>query len=144
MKGNCNYQPPAIIKYGETGTGQVLWNIERTDKTEDGKLIENWNFDYCEVNNFNRETIISGVIRSKYSQNEVEAITSNFLQGKDTQEFSDYQTFRQFAKYVADGKVLKTDIDTAMALVTTDDRIAELEDTAAAVVEVLNEKGITP
>ncbi|MFW6246748.1 MAG: hypothetical protein ACOC22_01035 [bacterium] len=110
MKGNSNIRPKNIIEYGRTGSGQVLFNIDRKDKEEDGVLVENWEFEYCEVSNFRRETIISGVIRSRYSQDEAEAILANYQQRKNVKEYLAFQEWRELAKSVADGKHLKSEL----------------------------------
>jgi hypothetical protein len=110
MKGNCDYQPPGTIEYSKTGTGQVLFNIERNDKEVEGKTHENWDFDFCEVPNFKRETIIARVVRSKYTQDEAEAILANYAQRKDVSEYLAFQEWRNLAKSVASGKHLKSEL----------------------------------
>jgi hypothetical protein len=110
MKGNCDYQPPGIIEYGKTGTGQVLFNIERNDKEVEGETHENWDFDFCEVPNFKRENIIAAVVRSRYTQDEAEAILANYAQRKDVREYLAFQEWRNLAKSVASGKHLKSEL----------------------------------
>lgn len=110
MKGNCDYQPPGIIEYGKTGTGQVLFNIERNDKEIDGEMHENWDFDYAEIPSFKRDDIIAAVIRSRYSQYQAESILSNFNKGEGIIEFMRFQNFRDLAKAVAEGHYLKREL----------------------------------
>ena len=110
MKGNCDYQPPGTIEYSKTGTGQVLFNIERNDKEVEGETHENWDFDFCEVPNFKRETIIAAVVRSRYTQDEAEAILANYAQRKDVREYLAFQEWRNLAKSVASGKHLKSEL----------------------------------
>lgn len=110
MKGSCNYQPESIIEYGRTATGQVLFNIERNDKEIDGVFSENWDFEYCEVDNFRRETVIAGVIRSRYTDNSVEALLANFQRGEDIVQCFQFQNWRDLAKLVADGSSLKSEV----------------------------------
>ena len=110
MKGNCDYKPAGLIKYGNTEAGQVLFNIERNDKDIDEELHENWDYDYCIVPDFRRESIISSVVRMRYSQNDVEAILANFAQRKDVLEYLKFQEWRNLAKSVAEGKHLKSEL----------------------------------
>jgi hypothetical protein len=110
MKGNCNYQPNGIIEYGKTGTGQVLFNIERNDRDVDGDIHENWDFDYAEIKSFRRDDIVSAVIRSRYTQDQAEAVLANFNHGHDVELFMRFQNFRDLAKAVADGRHLKNEL----------------------------------
>ena len=144
MKANCNYEPPAINKYGNTGGGQVNFMVLRNDKAgENGETIENWDYEVAEVPDFKRETIISAIIREKYSQHAVEAIINNHLAGTDAGEFAQLQNWRNMAKAIADG-IYKAEELAPVLNVKTEDTISELEETLTAVVQILNEKGITP
>jgi hypothetical protein len=104
MKGNCDYQPPGILEYGKTGTGQVLFNIERNDKEIDGEMYENWDFDYAEIPSFKRDDIIAAVIRSRYSQYQSESIISNYQRGIEIDEYIEFQTWRKIAKAIANNE----------------------------------------
>lgn len=110
MKGNCNYQPAGLIEYGKTGTGQVLFNIERNDLEVDGEMRENWDFESVEVNNFNRDTIVAAVIRSRYSQDEAEGLLADYAKGVNLMECIRFQNWRDLAKAVGDGKHLKSEV----------------------------------
>lgn len=123
MKGNCNYQPQPVIEYGKTGTGQVLFNIERNDKEGE----ESWDYDYVEVANFKRETIVAAIVRSKYTQDQSEAILMNVLADEDTGEFAEYQSFRKLAENVADGEHLKEELTLATKDYNPGNRFEKIE-----------------
>lgn len=137
MTGNSDYQPEGIIRYGVTGLGQVLFLIERNDRTnEDGSTRESWDFNYAEVAGFDSETIINAVIREKYSQSQVEAIFANHLAGTDTGQYAAFQQWREMAKAVASGKYLKKELEGFL--------VAPAGDVLTDIVTVLNEKGLVP
>lgn len=145
MTGNCSTKPERLIPYGKTGAGQVLFLAVRNDRVDqDGKLQESWDFEYVEVPDFGRSTIIDRIIRSRYPQDRVEAITQNHLSGEDQGEWAQLQTWRRLAKLVADGTYLKEDLEAALGPVIPVSRIDEVEQTQLAVIEVLNEKGLVP
>jgi len=101
MKGNSNTQPERLQKLGNYW--QIRWNIVRNDKTdEDGNTHESWDYDYANCENPYRNGIIEGVIRSKYTKDEVEAILSNAYDRKDMLEYMKFQAWRETAKEVAD------------------------------------------
>ena len=109
MTGSSNSQPNALQAIGRQI--QVRWNIERKDiTTEDGKIVENWNYDYTNVNSQDLAAIVAGVIRSRYTQDEAEAILANYAQRKDISEYLKFQEWRNLAKSVASGKTLKADL----------------------------------
>lgn len=139
MKANYDQMPSPIEPVGN-GSFLINYNIEEVTKED------RTSFDCDQVliwNEPTREKIISAIVREKYSQDHVEAITANYLAGHDTQELAAFQVYREVAKKVASGIYLKTDI--AIDLITPAiDRISELEVTTTAVIEVLTDKGITP
>jgi hypothetical protein len=142
MKGNSNKQPDAIVQLGNKV--QVRWNITRNDRTGmDGIVTESWDYDYADCSGSSYPELVEAVIRHKYTQGQAEAILSNYLDGKHTEEYMAFQQHRALAKAVATGVSLKADID-AMQAPTPADRIGELEVATTAVIEVLTEKGITP
>ena len=136
MKGNSNTQPDRLKKLGSYW--QVRWNIVRNDRTdEDGNTFESWDYEYANCRNPYREGIIEGIIRSEYSQEEVEAIFANYLGGEDNGEYAEFQKCRKIAKAVAD----ETDIPESIEI---NDRVGELEQTTLEIIESLNEKNILP
>lgn len=109
MRGNCNHQPESPIKYGVTGAGQVLFNVEKNNRDVDGEVVENWDFDYVEVSDFTANTIVSAVVRSKYSQNEIDAIVANA--DSDPLSYMRYQNYRRVAERVASGTYAKESLN---------------------------------
>jgi len=138
MIGSCTQLPATnIVRYGNTGRGQVLFLFERNDRIEeDGKTTENYDFRYVEVNDFKRETIIDAVIREKYSQSAAEAILANYLAGEDEGEYAEFQRWRKLAKAVSDGNWLKKDLENYFT--------GEYGDMINNIVYALNEKGLIP
>ena len=137
-KGNSNKQPESIERYGNKW--QVRWDIKQNDKTdEDGNTVESWDYYFANCDGNSYEAIIEGIIRSAYSQSQVEAILANYLEGNDNGEYIQFQQFRKLAKAVA-GK--KSTIDAENAVVN--DRVGDVEQTISALIESLNEKNIIP
>jgi hypothetical protein len=144
MKGNCNYQPPAFIPYGNTGAGQVLFLVERNDKTnDDGIVTESWDYEMAVAPSPDRDSIITAIIRERYPADAVEAIINNHLTGDDTGEFAQLQSWRSLAKAVAGGKYLKTDLQEILSAEVSS-RLIELEDATSSIIQVLNDKGVAP
>jgi hypothetical protein len=108
MKGNSNIQPIRLTRFSER-EWQIKWNITRNDKTdEEGNIIESWDYEYANCKSPERSDIIEGIIRSRYSQSEVEAILSNAYDKKNMFEYLKFQTWRETAKEVADEKGVST------------------------------------
>lgn len=143
MKGNSNYQPPAQIPYGISGVGQVLFLVEQNNIVNaDGSETESWDYEMAVTPKFERDSIITAIIRERYTQDQVEAIINNHLAGTDTGEFAQLQNWRNMAKAVADGAYLKEDLTQILSSEVID-RLTEIDQTLAAVAETLIEKGIT-
>lgn len=136
-KGNSNSQPERLQKTGETY--QVRWNIQRNDRTLDDQTIESWDYNYADCKGSSRADIIEGIIRSVYTQSEVEAILSNYLEGNNSSDYVSFQRLRKLAKAVADN--LPTD---NINNVEVNDRVGDVEQAAADLIEVLNQKNIIP
>jgi len=136
MKGNSDTQPERLQKLGNYW--QVRWNIVRNDRTdEDGNTFESWDYEYANCQSPYRKGLIEGIIRSKYSQDDVEAILSNYLVGEDDGEYAEFQKWRKVAKAVAD----ETDIPESIII---NDRVGNIEQTTLEIIESLNEKNILP
>jgi len=100
MKGNSTTQPDRLKKLGNYW--QVRWNIVRNDRTDDdGNTYESWDYEYANCENPYRDGIIEGIIRSKYSASQVEAIMANYEQGYNIEDYIEFQTWRKIAKTVA-------------------------------------------
>jgi len=135
-KGNSDKQPNVIERFGKIV--QVRWNITRNDRTdEDGITRESWDYNYANCNGDSYSEKVQGIIRSRYSQNDVEALLSNYLEGNDNGEYEQFQHFRKLAKAIAKNEDINS-LDPA------NDRLKDLEDTTEAVIETLNQKNIIP
>lgn len=141
MKENSNKQPETLLFH--SGGCQVRWNIERRDRAtvEGGEVVEMWDFDCAECKGASYPELVEGIVRSRYPASAVEALTANYLDGKDTDEFAAFQQFRQLAKAVANGLHTKAELD-SLQLNPVNDRIGELETATSTVIEVLNDKNI--
>lgn len=107
MKGNSNTQPERLKKLGNIW--QIRWNIIRNDRTdENGNTYESWDYEYANCKNPYKEGIIEGIIRSEYSQDEVEAILSNAYERKNMLEYLKFQAMRELAKEVALNDTIST------------------------------------
>jgi hypothetical protein len=82
---------------------RIHWNIvKKTISTMGGETRDQWECDEAAcLTTDNRNTIISKIIRSKYSVDE-EFATINNKEDKP-EEYDDYQAFRMEAKSLADG-----------------------------------------
>ncbi len=100
MKGNSNTQPKHIERLG--AVNQIRWNIIRNDrKNEDGEMIESYDFSYANCTGNDYPTLVEGIVRSRYSASQIEAILSNFSNGRKVVEFLQLQAWREMAKEVA-------------------------------------------
>ena len=79
MKGNSDKQPDRLQKLGSYW--QIRWNIVRNDRTdEEGNTHESWDYEYANCKSPERNDLIEGIIRSRYTQ---EAEAANYAQRKD-------------------------------------------------------------
>lgn len=141
MKGNSNSQPNPIQRIGDQY--QIRWNIVRNDRINpDNTVVESWDYEYANCKDNSYPSLVKGIVRSKYTADQTEAIFANYLDGKKVDEYIAFQHFRNIAKAVASGLSMKSDID--QLVINNTDRISELETATTAVIEVLTEKGITP
>jgi hypothetical protein len=99
-KGNSNTKPKRIEKLGNKF--QFRWNITRNDRTdEDGNTTESWDYNYANCNGNGYADLVSGIIRSRYDENEAEAIMANYQQGRDIEKYIEFQAWRKQAKAIA-------------------------------------------
>lgn len=101
MRGNSKTQPERLVQIGQQT--QVCWNITRNDRPtiEGGEVLENWDYEYANCAGSSYADIVEGVIRSKYTDSQVEAILANFAARRKVLEHLQYQAFRTLAKQVA-------------------------------------------
>lgn len=88
----------------------------------------------------NRNEVITAIIRSKYTQDAVEAIINNYLSDDDdTNEYADLQRWRKAAKAIASGTIrTKTEIDSYIL----NEEVNGISEIVASIVEVLNDKNL--
>lgn len=100
MKGNSNSKPLAIEVIGEKV--QVRWNIVRNDRINqlEGKTVESWDFDYVNTDP-DRDSMIRAILKTKYPLVDDEIAIINNKESKP-EVYSDYQSFRELAKQIAD------------------------------------------
>lgn len=100
MKGNSNTQPSRLERIGSQY--QVRWNIARNDRTtEDDQAIESWDYDYAICTGNDYALLVEGIIRSRYSASQIEAILANYSNGHNVEEWLRLQAWREMAKEIA-------------------------------------------
>ena len=98
MKANYDHYPQQVEPLGN-GSYLVNYNIE--EKEEDGR--KSYDCEQVTINGTpTRSAIISAIIRERYTQDNVEAITSNFLAGEKIDEYNEFQSYRELAKAIVD------------------------------------------
>ncbi len=102
MKAQSHNLP---ARYQHIGNGRyyINFNIEETimDQPE-GELLTMFIYDSVLVTHLTRDNVISAIIRDRYSIDQVEAITNNYLDGRNALEFIKLQNYRYYAKSIAD------------------------------------------
>lgn len=101
MKSNSNIKPETILDLGD-GSFHFNYNIKEVETiTEDGVIHKSFNYDTVHVNNNNYDTIVSAMIREKYSSDAEFAIQRQ----RDTKpdEFQQYFDYCEQCKLLAKG-----------------------------------------
>ncbi|HZK28294.1 MAG TPA: hypothetical protein VFD00_12240 [Thermoclostridium sp.] len=101
-----------IIQSG--GIYQIMFNfidVEHVDEEGNASSEKHCKCDVIEVEVLDYSTIVASIVRSKYSQDDVEAILSNYQLCKDgeaetkyeeyTDKYNAYQDYRVYAKSIA-------------------------------------------
>jgi hypothetical protein len=104
MKATATQKPEPFLRYGHTQAGQVTFNVQQTEQPDPEDTNERWEYDYVEVDNLKYETIVSAIVRDKYTEEQKNTILSNYLEGRGTEEFIELQKVREMAKRVALGQ----------------------------------------
>ncbi len=95
MKGNSNSEPDRLQYLGTLV--QVRWSIEQNDKeNDDGEVVESWDYEYANCSSDSYANLVEGIIRTKYTADEVEAILANYAK---KQNVLDYLKFQDMAKF---------------------------------------------
>jgi hypothetical protein len=98
MKANSETMPVAFIK--SKGKTFFNFNIVESQKTDEAGTRTVFNYEYIEVENKNRDSLIRAIMRDKYTVDDEIALLNNKFRGKakDITDYDDYQAFRIKAK----------------------------------------------
>lgn len=107
MYNYSDTQPPFVICEKHLGqkTYTINYNIE---KLEEERLGQQYRYSTVTLpaGEYDRATVISTIIRHRYSDDEMQAIINNYLLDPSDEEsigeFYEMQNYRRFAKSVAD------------------------------------------
>lgn len=113
QRGSKSDNGGGIIKY-DFPKGQIMFNVEEVT-FQDPMMgdVTQYAYDYAECSDIhNEDRVIENIIRSRYSQDDVEAIFANHLLDSDDDSFAEFQRWRKVAKVVARKKIYdKKEID---------------------------------
>lgn len=113
MKNQSKNNPGPLTPFVHPfGNGYINFLIEQVEN--DGEVT--FHYESAVYTSTDRNHLIEAIIRDKYSQFEVEAITQNFLADEDKGEFATFQRWRKLAKLVADGTYLKAEIENQLGV----------------------------
>lgn len=111
-RGISDIKCGGIIRY-RYPRGQIIFNVEKYIDDIDG--VERYKYDYAECDDItSRSRKIEAIIRSRYSQDEVEAIMANYLTDGENDEHNEFQKWRKVAKIVASGVYEKSEIENSI------------------------------
>lgn len=102
MKAQAHNLPP---RYQHIGNGRyyVNFNIEQVNMDMgEGDPVLMYMYDSVLVDRLTRDNVISAIIRDRYSIDQVEAITNNYLDGYNAIDWLKLQNYRSYAKAIAD------------------------------------------
>lgn len=105
MKGNRDKQtgeslPDFELIKMEYGLYQFRYDFEEIAATDEH--VASFHYHCVNVKSTDRDTLISAIIRERYSQDKVESLLNNVERGKDILEFLKLQNYRAYAKAAAD------------------------------------------
>ena len=102
MKAQSHNIPQRFQHIGN-GAYYINFNIkEDMMESPDGDPVEVYVYDYVRVDRLTRSNIIAAIVRDQFSQDKVEAIQNNYINGDDVIEFLRLQAWREYAKLIAD------------------------------------------
>jgi hypothetical protein len=90
MKGYSTQQPDAIVPHN--GGYQFRFNIEQVEKIVDGETVQEYEYDYVNVQDINRGTLIDALITERHDYS---SQLGKLALDRTSQEWLDYQTFRE-------------------------------------------------
>lgn len=103
MKAYYDHKPSICETYSY-GKCLINYNITETKKQIDDDVITEWECDQVIVDQpLDYGTLVSAIIRKKYSADSIEAIILNYGDGDEvhTQEYVELQEYRREAKNIA-------------------------------------------
>lgn len=95
---NTAFKKPQVVKDCKTHF-ELSYNINETKEGETERTM--YNFDFVKVVNLDYETIVSAIIRQKYSIDQEFALNNNYQTEGTSQEWEEYQSYRILAKQTA-------------------------------------------
>jgi len=95
---NTAFKKPQAVKDCKTHF-ELSYNIDETKEDETERTM--YNFDFVKVVNLDYETIVSAIIRQKYSIDKEFALNNNYQTEGTSQEWESYQADRVMAKTIA-------------------------------------------
>lgn len=99
MTGYSAQLPAAIAK--TNGGYQVRYNIQQVERVADAsEIVLEWQFDYINVPDLDRGTIIDALITDRFSY---ASQLGKLAIDRDSQEWQEYQAFRESCYQLADG-----------------------------------------
>ncbi len=99
MKANANHKPERFTK----SHGKLFYNYNIIQSKEIEKEEASFNYEYVEVLDKEKASIINAIMRAKYTINDEIALINNKFRGeaKDLTDYDDYQAERIRVKEIA-------------------------------------------
>ena len=104
MKSFFTEKPKSVISNYTATTSLVVYNVEEVTREMEGETITEWTADTIEVKNpCDYASVVSALIRTKYTADQVEAIILNHGDGNVEHEaqYNELQEWRREAKRIA-------------------------------------------
>jgi hypothetical protein len=90
MKGYSAQMPEQIVQHD--GGYQFRFNIEQVEKVVDGEAVQEYQYDYVNVPNIDRGTLIDAMITERH---DYASQLGKLALDRTSQEWLDYQAFRE-------------------------------------------------
>lgn len=103
MKANSDTKPKKFIK--SRGKLFFNFNVVESEKIDEHGTRIVFDYEFVEVKTKDRKSVISAIMRDKYSTDEEFAFINNKFKNKDTidLEYEDYQATRDLVKEIVKG-----------------------------------------
>lgn len=108
MYDYLDVQPPFITYTRHLGQKvyTINFNVEEVNESDSYECKFRYNTVTLPVGRYDRATVISAIIRQRYSDDEMQAIINNYLLDPNNSEavveFNEMQEYRKHAKNIAD------------------------------------------